>query len=146
MLGGVLLVGLHLLAEFGALEMLRFPTFTTAILDQFEVAFDSSSGSVLALVLIGLAVTLLTLDLLARGRTRHVRVGTGAARRPPRARLGRTTPLALAAVGTLAVLAARRPGVEHPHLAVARRRGGRAGEHRPRPRRPPSSSAWPRPW
>ena len=104
-LGGVLLVGLHLLAEFGVLEMLRFPTFTTAILDQFEVAFDSSSGSVLAIVLIGLAVTLLTLDLLARGRTRHVRVGTGAARRPPRARLGRATPLALVAVGALAVLA-----------------------------------------
>lgn len=104
-LGGVLLVGLHLLAEFGALEMLRFPTFTTAILDQFEVAFDSSSGSVLAIVLVGLAITLLTVDLLARGRTRHVRLATGAARRPPRARLGRATPLALAAVGSLAALA-----------------------------------------
>ena len=33
--GGVLLVGLHLLAEFGALQALRFPTFTTAIYDQF---------------------------------------------------------------------------------------------------------------
>ena len=31
LLGGTLLVGLHLLAEFGALQMLRFPTFTTAI-------------------------------------------------------------------------------------------------------------------
>jgi iron(III) transport system permease protein len=33
--GGMLLVALHLLAEFGALQMLRFPTFTTAIFDQY---------------------------------------------------------------------------------------------------------------
>lgn len=105
LLGGVLLVALHLLSEFGALEMLRFPTFTTAILDQFDVAFDSRSGSVLALVLVGLAVALLTVELLARGRTRYVRVGSGAARRPARARLGRATPLALLAVTALAVLA-----------------------------------------
>jgi iron(III) transport system permease protein len=105
LLGGVLLVCLHLLAEFGALEMLRFPTFTTAILDQFEVAFDSRSGSVLALVLIVLAVSLLTLEMLLRGRNRYARVGTGSARRPVPARLGRTTPLALAAVGALTALA-----------------------------------------
>ena len=36
LLGGGLLVGLHLLAEFGALQMLRFPTFTTAIYDQYR--------------------------------------------------------------------------------------------------------------
>ncbi|HET8615287.1 MAG TPA: iron ABC transporter permease [Actinomycetales bacterium] len=103
--GGVLLVGLHLLSEFGALEMLRFPTFTTAILDQFEVAFDNRSGSVLATVLIALAVTVLTLDWLARGRSRHARLGSGATRRPTPARLGRATPLALLAVGALSLLA-----------------------------------------
>jgi iron(III) transport system permease protein len=104
-LGGALLVGLHLLAEFGALEMLRFPTFTTAILDQFEVAFDGRSGSALALVLVLLAVTLLTMEALGRGRSRHSRVGAGAARRAVPSRLGRATPLALAGVGGLTVLA-----------------------------------------
>jgi iron(III) transport system permease protein len=104
LLGGVLLVGLHLLSEFGALEMLRFPTFTTAILDQFEVAFDNRSGSVLGMVLIGLAVTLLTFEALARRGTRHARVGSGTARRPAPARLGRSTPLALLAVGGLTAL------------------------------------------
>jgi iron(III) transport system permease protein len=103
--GGVLLVALHLLSEFGALEMLRFPTFTTAILDQFEVAFDNRSGSVLAMVLIGLAVTVLTLDWLVRGRSRHARVGSGALRRPTPARLGLTTPVALLAAGAVTVLA-----------------------------------------
>jgi iron(III) transport system permease protein len=108
--GGVLLVGLHLLAEYGALEMLRFPTFTTAILDQFEVAFDSRSGSVLAVVLISLAVGLLTVELLVRGRARHSRVGTGAGRRPTPARLGRATPLAVLGVGALTALALGVPG------------------------------------
>ncbi|WP_323101207.1 iron ABC transporter permease [Intrasporangium sp. YIM S08009] len=105
LLGGVLLVALHLLAEYGALEMLRFPTFTTAILDQFEVAFDSRSGSVLAVVLIALAVTVLTVELLARGRTRHARVGSGTARRAAPASLGRWTPLALVFAAALTALA-----------------------------------------
>ena len=105
LLGGVLLVALHLLAEYGALEMLRFPTFTTAILDQFEVAFDSRSGSVLAVVLIALAVTVLTVELLARGRTRHARVGSGTARRAAPASLGRWMPLALGFAGGLTLLA-----------------------------------------
>lgn len=105
LLGGILLVGLHLLSEYGALELLRFPTFTTAILDQFEVAFDSRAGSVLATALMALAAVLLTLDLLARGRLRFVRVGSGSARPAPRAPLGRLTPLALLLVGGLAVLA-----------------------------------------
>jgi iron(III) transport system permease protein len=104
-LGGVLLVGVHLLAEYGALEMLRFPTFTTAILDQFEVAFDSRSGSVLAVVLIGLAVTLLTVEFLVRGRARYARLGPGATRPPVPARLGRATPVALLGLGGLTVLA-----------------------------------------
>ena len=104
-LGGVLLVALHLLAEYGALAMLRFPTFTTAILDQFEVAFDSRSGSVLAVVLIGLAVTVLTLELLAHGNRRLARLGSGATRRATATPLGRATPLALAGLGALTALA-----------------------------------------
>ena len=40
LLGGGLLVALHLLAEFGALQMLRFPTFTTAIYEQFGSTFN----------------------------------------------------------------------------------------------------------
>lgn len=108
--GGVLLVALHLLAEYGALEMLRFPTFTTAILDQFEVAFDSRSGSVLAVVLVSLAVGLLTVELLVRGQARSARVGAGTTRRATLARLGRSTPLAVLAVGGLTVLALGVPG------------------------------------
>ncbi|GAA2167610.1 iron ABC transporter permease [Pedococcus bigeumensis] len=88
-LGGMLLVSLHLLAEFGVLAMLRFPTFTTAILEQFQVAFSDSAGSLLALVLMALCLGLLTADQLLRGTSRQARVGRGAARRPVRATLGR---------------------------------------------------------
>ena len=42
LLGGCLLVGLHLLAEFGALQLLRFPTFTTAIYDLYGSTFNGA--------------------------------------------------------------------------------------------------------
>lgn len=105
LLGGVLIVGLHLLSEFGALALLRFETFTTAILAQFEVAFDTTSGSLLAVVLIGLALTLLTIELLVRGTRRHARLGSGTSRPAVPAELGRATPLALIGLGGLTVLA-----------------------------------------
>ena len=104
-LGGTLLVSLHLLSEFGVLAMLRFPTFTTAILEQFQVAFSNSAGSVLALVLIALCLALLTVELLLRGTLRHARLGRGAARRALPAPLGRWTVPALAAMGALTTLA-----------------------------------------
>jgi iron(III) transport system permease protein len=104
-LGGMLLVGLHLLSEYGVLAMLRFPTFTTAILEQFEVAFSNSAGSLLALVLIALCLTLLTVELLLRGTRRHARLGRGTARRLVPARLGRATAPVLGGMTVLALLA-----------------------------------------
>ncbi len=41
--GGSLLVGLHLLAEYGLYAMIRFDTFTTAIFDQFKSTFPSAA-------------------------------------------------------------------------------------------------------
>ena len=52
LLGGSLLVGLHLLAEFGALQMLRFPTFTTAIYDQYRSTFNGPAANMIAGVLV----------------------------------------------------------------------------------------------
>ena len=50
-LGGTLLVALHVLAEFGALAMLRYPTFTTAVYDQYRATFNGPAASMLAGVL-----------------------------------------------------------------------------------------------
>lgn len=104
-LGGMLLVALHLLAEFGALQMLRFPTFTTAIYDQYQSTFNGAAGTMLASVLVAICLFLLLVELLLRGRARYARIGAGAARRVTRVRLGPLTPIALAAMLALIVLA-----------------------------------------
>ena len=88
-LGGALLVALHVLAEFGALQLLAFQTFTTAIYGQYRSAFASDGGTVLAGVLVAGCVLLVTLELLARGRRRLARVGSGAGRTAEPVRLGR---------------------------------------------------------
>jgi iron(III) transport system permease protein len=103
-LGGGLLVGLHVLAEFGALQMLRFPTFTTAIYDHYRSAFNSASANVLASVLLLLCLLLLLAELSLRGDAALWRVGGGSARSVDRVRLGASRPAALAAVSALVVL------------------------------------------
>ena len=48
LLGGGLLVAVHLLSEYGAFAMLRFQTFTTAIYDEYRLSFDGAAASMLA--------------------------------------------------------------------------------------------------
>lgn len=105
LLGGALLVALHCLAEFGALQMLAFPTFTTAIFDQYGSAFSSAGANVLA-CLLGLACLLLVLlELQLRGGRSLSRVGEGARRPVERTRLGWFRVPALAALTGLIALA-----------------------------------------
>ena len=92
--GGALLVGLHLLAEYGLFVMIRFDTFTTAIVAQFQSTYNGPAANMLAGVLVVCCFALLGLESRARGDARYARVGTGAARMPLRSRLGRYTVLA----------------------------------------------------
>ena len=80
MYGGALLVGLHLLAEFGALQLLRYATFTTAIYDQYRSTFNGPAATMLASVLVLCCLLLLLARLRVRGHHRYARVGGGAAR------------------------------------------------------------------
>jgi iron(III) transport system permease protein len=105
LLGGGLLVSLHLLAEFGALQLLRYPTFTTAIYDQFESSFTSSAAIMLAGVLVLLCLGLLLAELALRGRSRYARIGAGAARGLTRVPLGAARGPVLAGLAALVVLA-----------------------------------------
>ncbi|WP_394791434.1 ABC transporter permease [Rhodoferax sp.] len=89
--GGALLVGLHLLAEYGLYVMIRFDTFTTAIVDQFQSTYNGPAANMLAGVLVVCCFVLLGLESGVRGSERYARVGTGAARMPQRAQLGRYT-------------------------------------------------------
>ncbi|HEV7400791.1 MAG TPA: iron ABC transporter permease [Solirubrobacterales bacterium] len=90
LLGGMLLVAVHMLSEYGAFAMLRFQTFTTAIYDEYKLSFDGAAASMLASVLVILCLVLLVTELGLRGRGRYARVDSGSARPPLPARLGRS--------------------------------------------------------
>ncbi len=103
-LGGSLLVGLHLLAEYGALQLLNYPTLTTAILVQYGTAFNGPAATLLASVLVAFCLALLALELLLRGRRRRSSVGSGATRPAVPITLARRTPAVVAALAALTVL------------------------------------------
>lgn len=107
-LGGALVVALHLLAEYGAFAFLRFDTFTTAIVVAYQSMFAGPHAAALGLVLAVLCLILLGAESAARGRARYARVGGGSPHPPATLRLGRLTAPAVAAValvltGALAV-------------------------------------------
>ncbi|SDF05647.1 iron(III) transport system permease protein [Blastococcus aurantiacus] len=109
LLGGGLLVALHLLAEFGALQMLRYPTFTTAIYDQYRATFNGPGATMLAGVLVLLCLVLLIAEIRLRGRRGYARSGRGAPRPVRPVALRRLTAPALLALGTLVGLAVAVP-------------------------------------
>ena len=102
--GGSLLIGLHLLAEYGLYVMIRFDTFTTAIVDQFQSTYNGSAAHMLAGVLAVCCVALLAIESGVRGDERYARVGGGAARQRLRVRLGAWTAPSLAFAAVVAGL------------------------------------------
>ncbi|HWJ67272.1 MAG TPA: iron ABC transporter permease [Nocardioides sp.] len=123
-LGGALLVGLHLLAEYGALQLLNYPTLTTAVLQQYATVFNGPEATLLALVLVTFCLVLLGLEVLLRGRRPRARVGAGASREPSRVALGRKRPFV---VGSLVLLAVWSLGVPLGSLVRWLVRGTSAG-------------------
>ncbi len=104
--GGALLVGLHLLAEYGLYAMIRFDTFTTAIFDQFKSTFNGPAANMLAGVLALCCLAMLTVESAARGQARYARVGSGSAREQRTVLLGRgTVALGLTLQTVIALLA-----------------------------------------
>ncbi len=108
LLGGVLLVALDVLTEFGAFALLRFRTFTTELYAQYRIGLDGPEASVLALVIIGLCLVLVIAELQVRGQARYARVGSGTRRAAAPLRLGR---LRWPAVGLLSALVLATLGV-----------------------------------
>ncbi len=88
LLGGMLLVALNTLVEFGAFALLRFRTFTTQLYAQYRTGLDGPDASLLAVVLIVLCLLCLIGEMRVRGDTRYARIGRGTARRARRQRLG----------------------------------------------------------
>jgi iron(III) transport system permease protein len=105
LLGGALLVSVHMLSEYGAFAMLRFQTFTTAIYDEYRLSFDGPAASMLASVLVLICLFLLVAELGLRGRGRYARVDSGSARPLSAVSLGRSRWVVLAGFVALTGLA-----------------------------------------
>jgi iron(III) transport system permease protein len=101
---GALLVGLHLLGEYGLFVLMRYDTFATAIVDQFESVFNGPAANLLGGVLVLLTVVLIGLETMLRGDRRYARLGAGAARQANRHALGRWTAPAVASLALVAAL------------------------------------------
>lgn len=86
--GGMLLVALDTLIEFGAFALLRFRTFTTELYAQYRTGLDGPESSLLALILIALCLVCVVAELNVRGRARYARIGSGARRVAAPVRLG----------------------------------------------------------
>lgn len=91
--GGGLLIALHLLAEYGLYVLIRYDTLTVAIVNQFQAVYDGPAANLMGIVLVASAAGVLALEAWLRGDRRYARVGGGAARLAPVAELGRTAPL-----------------------------------------------------
>jgi iron(III) transport system permease protein len=87
-LGGALLIALHLLAEYGLFVLIRYDTLTVAIVNQFQAVYDGPAANLMGIVLVACAAGVLGLDAWLRRDRRYARVGSGAARSAPLATLG----------------------------------------------------------
>jgi len=80
LLGGMLLVALNVLVEFGAFTLLRFRTFTTELYAEYRTGFNGPDASLLAVVLLLLCLICLYAEHRVRGAASYARVGRGARR------------------------------------------------------------------
>lgn len=71
---GALLVALDILAEYGAVALLRYETFSSAIFIQLSGRYDRSSASVLSGILVAFAILLLWSELRLQGQSRFTQV------------------------------------------------------------------------
>ncbi len=86
--GGMLLVALNVLVEFGAFSLLRFRTFTTEIYAEYRTGFNAPEASLLAIVLLAFCFAFLILEIRLRGAARYARIGAGARRQAAPRELG----------------------------------------------------------
>jgi iron(III) transport system permease protein len=105
LLGGMLLVALNVLVEFGAFTLLRFRTFTTELYAEYRTGFNGPGASLLAVVLLLLCLICLLAEVKVRGGARYARIGRGTRRRPSPDRLGWATLPVLAGLIALMVAA-----------------------------------------
>ncbi len=104
LLGGMLLVALNVLVEFGAFTLLRFRTFTTELFVEYRTGFNGPGASLLAVVLLVLCLLCLFAELRVRGSAQYSRIGRGTRRPVTRHSLGwALVPVLIGFVGLVVV-------------------------------------------
>ncbi len=74
-IAGLLLALMEVMADFGTVALLRYPTFTEAIYRQITGRFDATGGAALASVLLLLSFLLFNLEKYFRGKRSFEQVG-----------------------------------------------------------------------
>jgi iron(III) transport system permease protein len=92
---GALLVALYVLSDFGAVQILRYDTFTRVIYTSYKSSFDRTPAAVLGCLLVALTIAIVFAESRTRGRAVQYRLGSGAPRPWRLVPLGRWAPLAL---------------------------------------------------
>lgn len=73
-IAGLALALMEVLADFGTVALLRYPTFTEAIVRQMQARFDPYGAAAIGAVLIVLTVSLLLIERAFRGRKGYVHI------------------------------------------------------------------------
>lgn len=106
---GALLVLTHMLAEFGALALLRVQTFTTAIFSSYELQFDNAAAALQSAVLLALTLPVAFGEMRLRRDMRFSRSGRGGRRDQRALALGRAKPFVVAGFAGLVALSSLVP-------------------------------------
>jgi len=104
LVGGAVIVSLHLLGEYGAFALLRYPTFAVAIFDQYKLGFDAGAAAGLSLVLVAACLLVLGVQRRATGGPGGVSARAGQARAARPLALGRAAPYCQAGLVALTLL------------------------------------------
>jgi iron(III) transport system permease protein len=106
---GSLLVALYVLSDFGAVAMVRYDALTWAIHSAYGASFDRTRAAVYALVLVLLAGSVVLAERAARRRAVRRLPGSAPPGRALPLGLGPWLPLALVALGAVAIVSVAVP-------------------------------------
>ncbi|MCT1607798.1 iron ABC transporter permease [Nesterenkonia massiliensis] len=89
---GALLCAIYVIADFGAVSILRVDTFTRAVFTSFSMGFDRLGGIALSSVLLIFTMVVLLIEgQVRKTSTRYASLGSGVPGRPTTLQLGRWT-------------------------------------------------------
>ncbi len=68
---GAVLAALYTLSDYGGVALMRHNTLTVSIMTNYQTSIDRTAGAAMSMLLVVLAVVLLLIELVVRGRRRY---------------------------------------------------------------------------